>query len=265
MKVIAMVQARFNSSRMPGKVLQQMCGIPMLKRVVDRVAQAQFVDDVIVLTSDQESDDPIADFCQRDGIDFYRGPLNDVLGRYWLAAQYYQADQIIRITADCPLIDAGVIDSVIEMHLQQKNDYTSNCLEYSLPDGLDCEVFNYETLEQLAQQADKLSWREHVTLMLRQGSLKGDHKVACWKSTEDYSGWRLTVDYPQDFSFVEEIYQRFDNSHYVTLSDVITLLNNDSDLRNKMPVIELNEGINESMKNDNQVEVEKDGTVPEIN
>lgn len=262
--VVAMIQARFSSSRLPGKVLKPMQGIPMLQHVVNRVQACQYIDKAVVLTSDQTSDDPLAKFCQQQNIEVFRGPLNDVLGRYWLAAQHYQPQHIVRITADCPLLDPTIIDAVIEMHLQQNNDYTANCLQYTLPDGLDCEVFSFDTLKALAYQADKQSWREHVTLMLRQNKLHGVLKVESWQHQQDLSRWRLTVDYPQDFDFVAAIYQQFGDQYLFGLADIVELFKRDVALFNTMPVVAINEGIKQSKQHDKQLQVDNNGTVSEI-
>src|SRR5262249_37789783 len=144
--IVAIVQARMNSSRLPGKVLQEIAGQPMLWHVVQRTRQAQLLDRVVVATSDQSSDDPLAEFCARENIPCFRGSEQDVLDRYYQAARSIQADGIVRITSDCPLIDPDVIDKVIRAYEEEHYDYAANVLRYTYPNGLDVEVFSMTAL-----------------------------------------------------------------------------------------------------------------------
>lgn len=263
MSVIAMIQARMTSSRLPGKVLEPVLGEPMLWRMVERVHHARQIDRVVVIISREPSDDPLWRFCHNRSIDCFRGPLNDVLGRFWLAAQRYRPDHIVRLTADCPLIDPEVIDAVVAQHLADNNDYTSNCLEYSLPDGLDVEVVSYTALERLAHSANRLSEREHVTLGIRH---RGEgFQTGSWVARTKLSGMRWTVDYPQDLEFVRQVFNGlYPNNPDFGLSDVLALLAERPELHRINPDIPSNEGMTRSLQTDYEVTINEYGQVPEL-
>ena len=146
-KVVAIVQARMGSTRLPGKVLMDISGWSMLWHVVNRVRQAKWVDKVVVATSGSVSDDPVATLCEQEGIPCFRGSEDDVLDRYYQAAKWIGANVIVRITADCPLIDPYVVDDVVKHYVDGDYDYVSNTAPPTFPDGLDIEVFSFEALE----------------------------------------------------------------------------------------------------------------------
>ena len=235
----------------------------MLWRMVERVRHARELHRVVVLTSRESSDDPLVGYCHEQEIDCFRGPLNDVLGRYWLAAQYYQATHVVRLTADCPLIDPEVIDAVVAKHLAEHNDYTSNCLEYSLPDGLDVEVVSAQALESMAFAANKVSEREHVTLRIRQHHQ--DYKVGSWISDQDLSGMRWTVDYQRDLDFVRRVFERlYPSNPDFRMKDILALLASEPDLTKINPDIPSNEGMVRSLQSDYEVAIDEHGQVPEL-
>lgn len=263
MSVIAMIQARLSSSRLPGKVLEPVAGEPMLWRMVERVRHARQIHRVVVLTSREPQDDPLVGFCHERGIDCFRGSLNDVLGRYWQATQHYQATHVVRLTADCPLIDPEVIDAVVAKHLAENNDYTSNCLQYSLPDGLDVEVVSAKTLETIARVANRMSEREHVTLRIRQ--YDQEYKVGSWMADQDLSGKRWTVDYRQDLEFVRRVFERlYPVNPDFRLKDILALLAREPDLECINPDIPSNEGMTRSLQSDYEVTIDEYGQVPEL-
>ena len=146
-KVVALVQARMGSTRLPGKVLADIDGEPMLARIVSRVERSSMVTDVVVVTSDTPADDVIEEFCKQKGLSVFRGSENDVLDRIYQAAKAQQAETIVRVTTDCPLIDPEVIDRVVAAYLTDDCDYASNTLICTYPDGLDTEVFSFDALE----------------------------------------------------------------------------------------------------------------------
>ena len=264
MTVTAMIQARLSSSRLPGKVLQPILGEPLLWRMIERVQRAKNIDQIIVLTSADRSDDRLAEYCEQQQIDCFRGPLNDVLGRFLLAIQQYQPAHVVRLTADCPLLDPSVIDSVVAQHLTEGNDYTSNCLEYTLPDGLDVEVINAKVLERLAFTANLKSEREHVTMRIRQH--QSDYQLGSWLFDNDLSNKRWTVDYPEDFAFVTEVYQRlYPSKPDFQLQDILDLLMASPELEAISPKVIINEGLDRSLNSDYEVAINEYGQVSELN
>src|SRR5450759_1196124 len=138
--ILGVVQARVSYTRLPGKVLQPILGEPMLARQLERVRRAQRLDAVVVATSADASDDPLEELCAATGVDCFRGSLDDVLDRFHAVAESYRAEHVVRLTGDCPLMDAAVIDAVVELHLSGRYDYSSNVLPPTFPDGLDVEV-----------------------------------------------------------------------------------------------------------------------------
>ena len=160
MKVVAIVQARMNSSRLPGKVMMQLVNKPVLEHVVERLSYCKLIEKIVVATSNESSDDQVKDYCVNNKIDFYRGSLVDVLDRYYHAAKIYNAKAILRITCDCPVIDPVVVDAVITGYLS--GEYDSYGLGGKFPDGLDCTVYSFSSLEKAWQEARLKSEREHV-------------------------------------------------------------------------------------------------------
>ena len=220
--IVAIIQARMGSSRFPGKTLADLAGRPMLSRVVERVRQARGLDKVVVATSTASGDSAIAEFCGREGIPCFRGSEDDVLDRFYHAAQEYGADVVVRITADCPLIDPGVIDRVIERFQCGDCDYVANILRYTYPDGLDTEVFSMAALERAWRDAKKPSEREHVTPYLRAGGFR----VANVENPEPMLGrpQRWTVDHPRDLEFVRRVYCAFQGRTDFSYFEVLELL-----------------------------------------
>ena len=167
--VIAIIQARMGSTRLPGKVLKRIDGRPMLSYLLDRVLKSTKIDKVIIATSILAIDDPIEDHCKEYGVDCFRGSENDVLSRYYECAKKYNADVIVRLTADCPLADPNVIDDVIKIFECNNVDYCANTVPVStFPDGTDVEVFSMNALEKAFNEVKDPHFREHVTFQFWQ-------------------------------------------------------------------------------------------------
>jgi glutamate-1-semialdehyde aminotransferase/spore coat polysaccharide biosynthesis protein SpsF (cytidylyltransferase family) len=242
--ILAIIQARMGSSRFPGKTMATISGKPMLWHVVRLVRAARTVDEVMVATTCIASDDPIASFCQREGIACFRGSEDDVLDRFYQAAKEKQADVVVRITADCPLIDSEVIDSVVTRFQEGGSDYASNTLRYTYPDGLDTEVFSFAALERAWSESVKPSEREHVTPYLLSGKF---HTVNVESESPVPLGThRWTVDYPSDLEFVRKIHAEFSGNGGFGYRDVLDLLKRRPDLA-VTPTIISNEGYYSSL------------------
>ena len=224
--IIAITQARMSSSRCPGKVLKSILGYPMAWHQWERMQRAQSLDQSILATSIDSSDDPLAEYFTQNNQLVFRGSLNNVLNRYYECAQYYQATHVVRLTADCPLIDPAIIDKTVEYHLKNNNDYTSSSL---FPVGMSVEVCRFKVLETAYYEAKLRSQREHVTLFIYQHPEL--FKLGKLLNKEDLSHLRLTVDYPEDFELVVQIYQKLypQNPHF-TMNDVLTLLKEEPEL-----------------------------------
>lgn len=208
MTVVAIVQARMTSTRLPGKVLMDLAGSPLLAQELRRLRRACAVDDIVVATTTNSTDDPIAEVARAEGVSVFRGSEDDVLGRYVCAAAHAKADLIVRITADCPLIDPKVVDRVVHA-LGRSNDYASNVLERTFPRGLDCEVLHRDTLERLGRLATSALSREHVTWLINEErpDLFVRQSVA---DDQDNSDLSWTVDEAVDLELVRRLYARLD-------------------------------------------------------
>ena len=203
--ILGILQARTSSSRLPGKVLLPLLGEPMLARQVERLRRCQRIDQLILATSDDASDDALAELAGHLELPCYRGSLNDVLDRFYQAAVPWQPTHVVRLTGDCPLADPAVIDACIDLHLQGGYDYTSNCLPPTFPDGLDVEVVRFPVLETAWREAARAVEREHVTYFIHQQPSR--FKLGNLAQDTDQSALRWTVDEPEDFMLVSQIYQ----------------------------------------------------------
>lgn len=204
MKTVAIIQARMGSTRLPGKVLKKVLGKPLLEYQLERVKKSRLIDEIVVATTVKEQDQPIVDFCMEKGVSCYRGSEEDVLARYYEAAKAYEADIVVRLTSDCPVIDPGVIDRVIQAFLEDEEaDYVSNTLERTFPRGMDTEVFSFQALEQAFQSARMQSEREHVTPYIWKNSDRFSIKSVFHR--DDLSIHRWTVDTPEDFELIKKM------------------------------------------------------------
>jgi len=205
-RVLAVLQARMSSSRLPGKVLKPILGRPMLGRHIDRLKRGRMIDHLVVATSIDPSDDPIAAFCAAEGIACHRGPLADVLARYEGAARANDpVDHVVRLTGDCPLADPELVDELIRLHLEGGYDYSSNVDPPTYPDGLDAEIMTRDALRVMAAEAVTAHQREHVTPFLR--SQPQRFRLGKLHNKTDQSQMRWTVDTADDFKMVDSVYR----------------------------------------------------------
>jgi spore coat polysaccharide biosynthesis protein SpsF len=202
-RTLAFIQARMSSSRLPGKVLAPLQGLPLIVYMAKRAALARQLSAVVVVTSTDSSDDPLVAALMSAQVAVFRGDLNDVLLRYVQAAQAHPADVIVRLTGDCPLIDPGVIDAVLQARQAAGADYASNIDPASYPDGLDVECFTQATLDRAHVHAALPSEREHVTLWMRSPASQLHRVNHC--APLDASALRLTVDYADDLQAVQRL------------------------------------------------------------
>jgi spore coat polysaccharide biosynthesis protein SpsF len=202
--MLGIIQARVSSSRLPGKVLKPILGTPMLARQIERVKRAKSLDRLIVATSTDATDDAVAALAADAGVGCWRGSLTDVLDRFVGTARAHGARDVVRLTGDCPLADPDVIDDVTRTYRASGADYTSNVNPPTFPDGLDVEVMRMAALERAWREAQKPSEREHVTLYIRQNPDK--FRLTNHAAPQDLSALRWTVDHPEDFAFVTEVY-----------------------------------------------------------
>jgi spore coat polysaccharide biosynthesis protein SpsF len=227
------------STRLPGKVLRDIAGEPMLWRVVERTRRATAVYGVIVATTTEPADDVLAEFCRERQIPCFRGDENNVLDRYYRAALQAHADAVVRITSDCPLIDPEVVDRVVHAFLAGDYDYASNCLRRTYPRGLDTEIMTFRALDRAWREATLPYERAHVTPYLYEtpGRFKllsvtaaaGEMRDGEVGDQENYGDGRWTVDTPEDLEFVRAVYSRMEDDSF-SWRDVLQLLEREPEL-----------------------------------
>lgn len=244
-KTVAIVQARMGSTRLPGKVLLDVAGRPLLGRVVSRLRAARGIDQVLVATSTSPADDAVAEFCLKEKVDCFRGSEADVLDRFYQAAQKFGATVVVRVTADCPLLDPEVVDKVVSVFEEGGLDYVSNTLRYTYPDGLDVEVFSFKALEAAWQDDRQPAGREHVTPFIRSSGKFRTRNVDC-ETDLSRKNFRWTVDEPRDLEFVRNVYSRLGNGPF-GWRDVLSLLEREPALMTINENIISNEGYYKSL------------------
>lgn len=250
MTVNAFIQARLSSSRLPGKVLKSLAGKPVLQHVIERVSQADFVDKVVLVTSTDVSDDAIEAFCQEIDCAYFRGDLDDVLARFNNALSEFPCDHILRVTADCPLIDPHILDAVIIGHLAGQYDYYG--LGGEFPDGLDCTVISRKALEMASQHAVLASDREHVGPFIERNE-NAWFKTGALHIFHGLQDIRLTLDEPQDFELLRLLFEAAADGHLkLHPHEILDYLEKKPDILAINDGIERNEGYTISLENDEQ-------------
>ena len=232
--IIAIIQARMGSTRLPGKVLMEVNDRPLLAYQLDRISKSKKLDKVIVATSTLERDNAIENFCKDYGVDCYRGSENDVMSRYYDCAKKYNSDIVVRMTADCPFIDPEIIDKVVQKFKDDNVDYCGNTVPPDtnrFPDGSDIEVFSMEVLEQANLEVKDELFREHVTFQFWQ-----DDKYISSQFTQnkDWSAYRITVDYPEDFEVVRYILNVLNKKRtFGNLGEIISIIDSNNEIKEK--------------------------------
>lgn len=228
MNLTAIIQARMGSTRLPGKVLMDLCGERVLARVVRRVHRASGINEIVVATSDSGKDDPIVRECEDLNVACFRGPEDDVLERYVQAAEHFRSDAVVRITSDCPLIDPGIVGEVIHAFLEHRPDLACNDCPRTFPRGLDVEVFTTAALRLANAMAEQPYQREHVTaLMYERPDVFRLHVLT---GESHCARYRLTLDTPEDLQLLRAIYSHFEGHDEFSWHQVIELLEQRPDL-----------------------------------
>ena len=223
---------------------------PMINYLISRLKLSKKIDQIVLATTERNSDDILAEFVSNIGIDIYRGSENNVLDRFYKAAKKFEADIVIRITADCPLIDPYLIDKVIEDFNVNNEDYLSNALNPSFPDGLDCQIFSFDALKKSWKEAKLLSDREHVGTYIER-TCPDKFKTGSLIKFKDLGHHRWTLDEPRDYTFLKEIFSRLWSEDKIFLTaDILKLLDDSPELLNINKDIIRNQGYQRSLKND---------------
>lgn len=228
-RVVASIEARTNASRLPGKVLQDLGGIPALSQMLNRVRQSKTLHDVVIATTDNAVDDVIEKWAIEQDVPCFRGSENDVLDRVLKAHQMMKADTIVELCGDCPLLEAQVIDDAVALYLEGRADLVSTVISPSLPAGIDVEVFSLKNLEWVAQNITDLSVREHVSSYFYEHPEKYRLQNLTAPAQWAFPEIRLLLDYPEDLLFLQAVFEHFHhrNRQEFSLDDVLILLEED--------------------------------------
>ena len=218
MKVLAIIQARYNSTRFPGKVVKKINNKTVLEILIKRLSRSKYISKIIVACTNDQKDQIIKSICKKLSVNYFVGSENDVLDRFYKAAKKYKGANIVRITADCPLIDPKIVDDVISNFFLKNVDYASNVNPPTFPDGLDVEVFKFRALKEAYTKATQSIEREHVTPFIINNK---KFKKFNLKNSIDYSSLRLTLDEKEDFILIEKILKNFKNNIYFTLKSIL--------------------------------------------
>lgn len=249
MNIIAILQARMGSTRLPNKVIAEVQGKPLLAHVISRAQAIQGVDCVVVATTTAERDRPLIALARDCGVEAFAGSENDVLDRYYQAACTFGADVIVRLTADCPLLDPAVSGRVLARFAQGDVDYACNTQPPTFPDGLDTEVFSFAALERAWREATLTSEREHVTPYIWKNP--SIFRLANVTHDTDFSALRWTVDEPCDLEFVRAVYGYLGAAAF-GMEDVLNLLQAHPELQELNTDVARNEGYQKSLQQERE-------------
>lgn len=251
-RIIGIIQARFSATRLPGKVLLKLADKTVLEHVIRRVKRSRLINETIVATSINKADLGIVKLCSSIGVRAFCGCEDDCLDRFYQAARLFGADHIVRITADCPIIDPSIIDKVIRTHLAKRADYTANVIDPTFPDGEDVEVFTFSALKIAWQKARLISEREHVTPFMR--NHPRSFKCVNVKNDKDVSGKRWTLDKPEDYKLLSAIYGNlYKKDRFFGMKEVLSFLKAHPEHECINGKIVRNEGYIKSLKNDKRI------------
>lgn len=229
MTTLGILQARMTSTRLPGKVLEPILGVPMIGRQLERLARSNSLDGLVMATSTDASDEALVDYVTSLDVPVIRGSLDDVLGRFVSVMDAFEPDIVVRLTADCPLASPAILDRVVADFHSRGMDYVSNTMVPTFPDGLDVEVVRADALRWVAANSDDPHEHEHVTLGVYRRPER--FAVANVAGDEDLSGLRWTVDNPDDLVFVRAVYERlYPGDPAFEWQDVLTLVRAEPDL-----------------------------------
>ena len=227
--IVAILQARMSSTRLPNKVLMPILGKPMLAFQIERLSRCHAIDLIVVATSVETSDDAIEDFCKDQSITCFRGSLVNVLDRFYQVALKFKAKHVLRTTGDCPLIEPSLINDVLREHIAQKNDYTTVNMPLSWPHGLDVEAIKFGSLRRAWKEAVLPEDKEHVTPYIR--NHPENFIIGNVKCEDNYSHHRWTVDCAEDFFLVRKIYEKlYPKNSKFDMAEILDLLNSKPDL-----------------------------------
>ncbi|MGB2401365.1 MAG: cytidylyltransferase domain-containing protein [Porticoccaceae bacterium] len=253
MKIVAIIQARMASTRLPGKVLKKINNKHLLSILISRVKLSKNIDEIVVATTNNDTDDSLCKWLEKNHINYFRGSEPDVLERFWKCSKKISADIIVRLTADDPLKDPEIIDKAIEIFIHNEPlDYVSNTINPSYPEGLDIEVFSQYALDLAYKKSTLRSEHEHVTPYIWKNP--NIFKLHNFQMSPDLSGWRWTVDRPEDLEFIDSLLKLTGYDFSTGYRELIKIINENPSLKKINAGILRNEGyvksLNEELTNE---------------
>lgn len=254
MKVLAITQARYGSTRLPAKILKEVNGVTLLETHLRRILQSKMITKLKVATTEEEGSKYIIDVCNKVGVEYHQGSVDDVLDRFYQTAKPESPDYVVRVTSDCPLIDADIIDQTINACISGDFDYASNTLIPTYPDGMDVEVFKFSALQAAWRDAKLLSEHEHVTPYIKNNSTVMGGKIFKSFNVEnavDLSAIRITVDEQRDFDVVKSLIENVGVDKHC--ADYVAYLDAHKDIKDINSTIMRNEGYAKSLANDKEI------------
>ena len=253
MEVLAITQARSGSTRLPNKILMDIAGELLLAIHINRIKKSSKIDELLIATTVANEDDAIVNIAKENHLPYYQGSIANVLDRFYQAAKELKPKWVVRLTSDCPLIDSKLIDDVVEYAIKNNNDYCSNTLNPTFPDGMDIEVFKFSALEKAWNEAELDSEKEHVTPYIHKNSTFNGNNLftsSSYENETDYGSVRLTVDEPSDFEVIKHIIENLGTNKGWEEYANYYLSNND--IKNINSGISRNEGYKQSLNQDNE-------------
>ena len=230
MNIVCLVQARMTSTRLPGKVMLKVRNIPMIGYLLHSLEKTSLIDNTVVITTTNHQDDVLVEYLKKNNHEYFRGSESDVLERYVLASEKYNADLVVRITADCPLIDPEIVDTVVKKSIDSNTDYTSNTIIRTYPDGYDVEVIKKTILDKINGVLLKQDDREHVTRHILNNLAKFSVTNVEAPSGRQHPEWRITLDHKEDFILIKEILESFPREYVIKYNDIINLFTKNPEL-----------------------------------
>lgn len=224
-KIIGVIQARMNSKRLPGKVLSKICGKPLIYHIYERLEKISEISDIVIATTNRESDKPLRDFAKSKKIPYYAGKVNDITDRLYKTGKKFNGDIIVKINADCPLIDVKLVSDGLKKFCESKKkpDLVTNCVIETYPEGMQYGIFNFETISKIWTNVKNPFWREYIFRYIIEN--KSKFKVISMENSKNLSSMRWTVDYPEDLKFVKKVYEKlYSKNQFFSMNDVLEII-----------------------------------------
>jgi spore coat polysaccharide biosynthesis protein SpsF len=231
-KIIAVIQGRMGSTRLPGKVLADIEGKPLIWHIFNRLQKISLISEVVISTTNQSTDKPLIEFAKKENIAYFAGSEDDIIDRIYKTGEKFSCDILVKINADCPLIDIKLIENGINLFLSSKNkpDLITNCVEETFPEGMQYSIFNFNVIKKIWLTLKESFWREYFYRFMIEN--KNNFSIINIKNEKDLSKLRWTVDYQEDLEFVKKIYSKlYSKNQFFGMNEILNLLDKNPEIR----------------------------------